>query len=158
MIAENKRDEASANFFEELKDTFFFQIHRMQKAFFRHSNHLMQQSGIDLQVEQFPVLMTIHAMKKISQQEIANIIMRDKSSVLRSVVALQKKGLLYIRQDDADKRRHIISLSLHGVALAKKTKLLIRKAETEAFAAFSLAERSLALQSVRHIADKLEKL
>ncbi len=159
MKDEGQRQElASKLFYEELKDTFFFQIHRMQKAFFRRGNHLMQESGIDLQLEQFPVLMTVHAMKSLSQREIADITMRDKSSVQRSVTVLQRKGLLVVEQDAVDKRKHIVTLSPEGSALAQKTKLLMRRADEEAFAFFTSEERGQAIQSMRDIADKLEKL
>ncbi len=152
-----QQEEVAEAFFDELKDTFFFQLHRMQKAFFRHSNRLMQESGIDLQLEQFPVLMVVHAMKNPSQREIADVTMRDKSSIQRSVIALEKKGLLTIEQDGLDKRKHIIMTTPAGEELAKKTKLLILKAEEEVFSVFIDQERTQALQSMRDIADKLEK-
>ena len=130
----------------------------MQKAFFRHGNHLMKEAGISLQLEQFPVLLSVHAMKSLSQQEIADVILRDKSSVQRSLTALQRKGLLTVAQDATDKRKHIVTVTPEGTALAKKMKLLMRRADEEAFAAFSGDERAKAIQAMRDIADKLEKL
>lgn len=150
-----KREVVEQQFFEELKDTFFFQLHRVQKAFFKQSNRLVDGLGMNLQMEQFPILMTVYALKSVSQREIADMTMRDKSSVQRSVTALQRKGLLTVEQDAADKRKNIVTLTAEGSALAKKIKQLIRKAEENIFVDFSEEERSKAFGSIRDLANKL---
>jgi DNA-binding MarR family transcriptional regulator len=153
---DKNREAVSERFYEELQDTFFFQVHRMQKAFFRDGNRLLQESGIELQLEQFPIILTVEALKSVSQREIADITHRDKSSVLRSVNALQRKGLLTIEQDVVDKRKNIVSITKEGLAMTKKMKQLMRKADELAFKAFTESEKNQAMQSLRSIADKLE--
>ena len=157
MSLDKIREEAGEAFFAELKDTFFFQTQRIHKAFFRQCNYLLQEAGIDVPLEQFPVLLTTYSMKSVSQREIADITLRDKSSIQRSVTALQRKGLLTITQDGTDKRKHVITLTPEGIALAKKTKQILRKGEDSIFIHFTAEERAQAILSMRNIADKLDK-
>ncbi len=146
------------SFFSELNDTFFFQIHRIQKALFRHTNRLMHESGIDLQVEQFPVLMTVSALKSVSQREIAELTMRDKSSIQRSVTTLQRKGLIDVVQDGDDKRKHVVTLTSAGNAIAKKVRNALRDSEDSVFSHMNKAERETAIQSAKSLADQLDRM
>ncbi len=146
------------SFFSELNDTFFFQIHRIQKSLFRHTNRLMHESGIDLQVEQFPVLMTVSALKSVSQREIAELTMRDKSSIQRSVTTLQRKGLIDVVQDGEDKRKHVVTLTAAGNAIAKKVRTALRDSEDGVFSHMSKAERETAILSAKSLADQLDRM
>ena len=84
--------------------------------------------------------------------------MRDKSSILRSINALEKKGLVVVKKDKGDKRKNIVSLTDEGIDLAKNIRILMNRAEDEVLAVFSVKERSEALQTIRGYADKLDTL
>jgi len=118
----------------------------------------MMEAGIQLQLEQLPLLVILHKHKSLSQRELSDITLRDKSSILRSIDALEKKGLLFAKQDSIDKRKKNISLSSKGQVLALTVRSLMRKAEEEAFSVFSEAERFHAIETVRSYADKMERL
>ncbi|MFH6956966.1 MarR family winged helix-turn-helix transcriptional regulator [Flavobacterium aquidurense] len=147
--------------FDALKDgiseSFFFQIHRIKRTIFRHTNALMNEAGINLQLEQLPLIMILQR-KNLSQRELSDITMRDKSSILRSINALEKKALLAVQKDKEDKRKNIVSLTDEGIDLAKKIRLLMKKAEDEVLAVFSAKERAEALETIRGYADKLDML
>lgn len=142
---------------ENISDSFFFQIHRMKRTIFRHTNALMNEAGITLQLEQLPLIMILQNNSR-SQRELSDITMRDKSSILRSINALEKKGLVEVKKDKGDKRKNIVSLTDEGIDLAKNTRILMNRAEDEVLAVFSVKERSEALQTIRGYADKLDTL
>lgn len=142
---------------EEISDSFFFQIHRIKRAIFRRTNALMTESGITLQLEQLPLLMILNH-KSLSQRELSDKTMRDKSSILRSIHALEKKNLVEVVKDQLDKRKNIVSLTDEGIALAKNIRTLMKKAEDEVMSVFTPNERLEALHAVRSYADKLEAL
>lgn len=142
---------------ENISDSFFFQIHRMKRTIFRHTNALMNEAGITLQLEQLPLIMILQSDSR-SQRELSDITMRDKSSILRSVNALEKKGLVEVKKDKGDKRKNIVSLTDEGINLAKNIRILMNRAEDEVLAVFSVKERSEALQTIRGYADKLDTL
>ncbi|SFD20282.1 MarR family winged helix-turn-helix transcriptional regulator [Flavobacterium phragmitis] len=142
---------------EEISDSFFFQIHRMKRAIFRRTNALMTEAGITLQLEQLPLLMILN-QKSLSQRELSDKTMRDKSSILRSISALEKKNLVEVVKDKTDKRKNIVSLTNEGSTLAKNIRSLMKRAEEEVMSVFTPKERIEALNAVRFYADKLETL
>jgi len=157
MNSEIKREELMEKFFAEMRDTFFFQIHRIQKSVFRRGNQIFQDEKVPLHLEQFPILLTAHAMEGLSQTDIADITHRDKSSIQRTLATLERKGLVKIVQDANDKRRNLIYVTDGGKFLAEKIKQLMKRAEEETFAVLSEDERNAAIISMKEIADKLEK-
>lgn len=142
---------------EEISDSFFFQIHRIKRAIFRRTNALMTEAGITLQLEQLPLLMILN-QKSLSQRELSDKTMRDKSSILRSINALEKKNLVEVVKDKTDKRKNIVSLTNEGSTLAKNIRSLMKRAEEEVMSVFTPKERIEALNAVRFYADKLETL
>lgn len=151
------KDISDSPLFDDLRGTLHFQLHRIQKAMFRNGNHLMQKSDIPLQMEQIPVLMVICAKKELSQQEVADILGRDKSSVMRSITTMVNKGLVTVSQDVNDKRRNNVIPTKNGNALAMKVKNIAKEAETEALKAFSVEEKETILNALMDIANKLEE-
>ncbi|UTN03502.1 winged helix DNA-binding protein [Flavobacterium bizetiae] len=129
----------------------------MKRTIFRHTNALMSEAGITLQLEQLPLIMILQHDNR-SQRELSDITMRDKSSILRSINALEKKGLVVVKKDKGDKRKNIVSLTDEGIDLAKNIRILMNRAEDEVLAVFSVKERSEALQTIRGYADKLDTL
>ncbi|MFH6993474.1 MarR family winged helix-turn-helix transcriptional regulator [Flavobacterium sp. FlaQc-48] len=154
-MEKNKTDFAA--FKEEISNSFFFQIHRMKRTIFRHTNALMTESGINLQLEQLPLIMILQR-KSLSQRELSDMTMRDKSSILRSINALEKKALVEVQKDKSDKRKNIVSLTEEGSNLAKRIRILMNQAEDEVLAVFSADERKEALETIRGYADKLDTL
>ncbi|PTS92043.1 hypothetical protein DBR27_20160 [Flavobacterium sp. HMWF030] len=153
---ENNKTDFDA-FKDEISNSFFFQIHRIKRTIFRHTNTLMNEAGISLQQEQLPLIMILQR-KSMSQRELSDITMRDKSSILRSVNALEKKSLVEIQKDEEDKRKNIVSLTAEGFSMAKSIRLLMRKSEDEVLAVFSDQERTEALETIKGFADKLDTL
>lgn len=143
---------------DPIMDSFFFQLQRLRKVIFRRSSQLMNEAGIHFPMEQLPLLVILRKHKILSQRELSDITLRDKSSILRSVSALEKKGLVVIVQDSADKRKNNISLSPEGMTLAHTIKSLLLKAESEVLSVFSEQERTAALRTVRGYADRLENI
>jgi len=144
-------------FKEEISDSFFFQIHRMKRTIFRHTNALMNEAGITLQLEQLPLIMILQR-RNLSQRELSDTTMRDKSSILRSINALEKKALVAVEKDKDDKRKNIVSLTDEGIKMAKSIRILMKQAEDEVLAVFSAEERVEALETIRGYADKLDTL
>lgn len=143
-------------FFSEMKDSLLFQMHRIHSVMFRVANGLIQKAAVPVKIEQLPVLMTVFDFRKLSQQEVADIISRDKSSVQRTVVALQKKGLVQVDTDEKDKRKNILSTTETGTFVATQIRDIMKKVEEEIFAAFESKDRQNTINVIKTTADKLE--
>ena len=158
MSEKNRENIISEKLFAEMRDTIFFQVHRIQKAIFRKGNHLFQEQKIPLQLEQFPILLTVHTLEGLSQKDIAEITHRDKSSIQRTLVVLEKRGFIRVVQDAADKRRNLVFVTDAGRYVAENIKEIMKQTEKETFSIFSESERAVAIKNIKEIADKLENV
>jgi len=104
---------------EELEKLIIFSIADLNKEMFNKANKRFVQKGFPIQVEQLPVMMCCYYKGAISQQEIADLASRDKSSIQRTVTYFVKHGLAEIVSDVADKRKNIVRLTYEGNKLGK---------------------------------------
>ncbi len=147
-----------SNCYPEMRDTLLFQMHRVHSVMFRVANTLIHEAAVPVKIEQLPVLMTVYDTGKVSQQEVADITSRDKSSIQRTITALKKKGLVQVSGDDSDKRKNILQTTDTGSFIAQQIKNIMKKIEDEIFTAFSSEDRLQTINTIKATADKLESL
>ena len=91
---------------------------RIKKCFFDK----LQENGINITPEQYLVMDILWEKSSISQQNIADIIQKDKNSVTKIIDSLEKKNLVIRVVDKNDTRRiNKIELTEEGSALEKIT-------------------------------------
>lgn len=142
--------------FAGMSDTLIFQMHRIHCTMFKVANGLIKDIAVPVKIEQLPILMCIYNSGNVSQQEVADMVHRDKSSVQRTVVALHKKGLVNITQDGKDKRKNILCTTKAGTLLALQIKDIITGIEEYIFSAFASDDKRNTINAIRETADKLE--
>ena len=152
------QDKSFEHFFDGIKDTLFFQMHRIHIVMFRLANKYLLEEKFPIKSEQFPVLISIYKCGSCSQQEIANLIHRDKSSVQRTILAFEKKGLVTIKPSAQDKRKNLVSTTEKGTEVALKLKDVIQKVEDEIMQIFDAEIKLNHIHSLKVIADNLEQL
>ena len=81
----------------------------------------LQQNGINVTPEQYLVLDILWGKQSLSQQNIADIIQKDKNSVTKIIDSLEKKNLVNRVVDKKDRRINKIELTQEGLALEKIT-------------------------------------
>jgi DNA-binding MarR family transcriptional regulator len=79
--------------------------------FKQYLNRIFQDHGFNLTPEQFLVMDTLWDDGVLSQQQIADILIKDKNSVTKLIDALEKKGLVIRKTDDTDRRLNKIHLT-----------------------------------------------
>ncbi len=86
----------------------------------------LQENMINITPEQFLVLDILWEKKSLSQQNIADIIQKDKNSVTKIIDSLEKKHLAKRVMDQKDRRINKIELTEEACALEDKvTKVAI---------------------------------
>ena len=90
---------------------------RIKKCFFDK----LQENGINITPEQYLVMDILWEKSSISQQNIADIIQKDKNSVTKIIDSLEKKNLVIRVVDKNDRRINKIELTEEGSALEKIT-------------------------------------
>lgn len=90
---------------------------KIKKCFFDR----LQEHGINVTPEQYLVLDILWDRQSLSQQNIADIIQKDKNSVTKIIDSLEKKNLVNRVVDQKDRRINKIELTAEGLALEKIT-------------------------------------
>ena len=81
-------------------------VHNRFKLYFNES---MEAAGFKITAEQFLLLDTLWNEGALSQQKIADMMLKDKNSVVKLVDSLEARGLVKRRANPEDRRQNIIS-------------------------------------------------
>ncbi|MFY9143170.1 MarR family winged helix-turn-helix transcriptional regulator [Sulfuricurvum sp.] len=84
--------------------------------------------GIDMTIEQFKVMVVLWKEGSSTQQNIADFVGKDKTSVTRLIAGLEKRSLIQRKTDCQDKRCNLVTLTPQGVDLEKPTMEVLEKA------------------------------
>jgi DNA-binding MarR family transcriptional regulator len=79
----------------------------------------LQENGINITPEQYLVLDILWEKQSLSQQNIADIIQKDKNSVTKIIDSLEKKHLVKRVIDKKDRRINKIELTEDAIAMEK---------------------------------------
>jgi len=107
----------------ETEELIFIHIGDAVKPLVKSMHKILDKAKVPLQFDQIQPLMELYKIGELSQQEIADSIGRDKSSVQRTIQNLIKMGLVTIEVDAADKRRNKVNITAKGQSLAEKIHL-----------------------------------
>ena len=76
-----------------------------------------QEGGYNITPEQFLLLDALWDMGVMSQQKIADTMLKDKNSVVKLVDTLEKKGLVRRIADNRDRRQNLIEVTPEAIAI-----------------------------------------
>lgn len=94
-------------------------------------NYLTRQlalHGIDMTIEQFKVMVVLWKEGSSTQQNIADFVGKDKTSVTRLIAGLEKRSLIQRSTACQDKRCNHVTLTPQGVALEQPTMNVLEEA------------------------------
>ncbi|MDT3401895.1 MarR family winged helix-turn-helix transcriptional regulator [Mucilaginibacter terrae] len=139
-------------------DLLLFRIFHIHKIICNKANKLFSKDGVHIQVEQIPVLMVVHHLGPQSQQDIAHELLRDKSSVLRTVGSLQTAGYLKVEHDTIDKRKKLVKLAPQGAWLAEKIASEVGDMDSKMFSNLSVAEKLILTELLEKCAEHINTM
>ena len=84
------------------------------RAFMRNK---LKGRNIDLTFEMLQVLIHLWEKEGVNQQELANLLHKDKASMTYLIDNLSKRNLVQRSEDSADRRNKLITLTSEGLAL-----------------------------------------
>jgi DNA-binding MarR family transcriptional regulator len=88
----------------------------------------LEDNGIDMTIEQFKVMVVLWKEKSSTQQNIADFVGKDKTSVTRLIAGLEKRSLIQRTSDANDKRCNLVTLTAQGIALETPTMAVLSDA------------------------------
>ena len=125
---------------------------RIKKCFFDK----LQENGINITPEQFLVLDILWKEQSFSQQNIADIIQKDKNSVTKIIDSLEKKNLVRRVVDKNDRRINKIELTDDGSALEKVTTEVAINFMNDAIKDIDKQELDIFVNVMRKLKNNLE--
>jgi len=100
-------------------------------AAFAARNYLTRQlalHGIDMTIEQFKVMVVLWKEGSSTQQNIADFVGKDKTSITRLIAGLEKRSLIQRATACQDKRCNHVTLTPQGIALEQPTMKVLEEA------------------------------
>ena len=112
-----------------------------------------KENDLDLSMENFTILVFINEKDLLTQQDLANHFMRDKSIVLRQVNTLIDMGYVVRSTDEDDKRKKNLILTDRGNKLLQFSKELSHQVSEELLDGISEEE----LKNFEHVISKIQQ-
>lgn len=103
-----------------LKNSMGYRINKVANSINVQLNKILAQ--YDIAVEQRATLEIIKFEENVNQTMIAQLLGKDKTTISRSLLALEKKGLIIKNEIQNDKRVNVIKLTLKGEDILEKAK------------------------------------
>ena len=96
----------------------FVQTILQTQSFYRQIIHRkIREHNIDVTFEMLHILRCLDSAGKVNQQELANLMYKDKSSLSYLIKNMEKRGLIKREEDVNDKRSKLVVLSDKGSEL-----------------------------------------
>ena len=114
-------------------------------------NRNFAQAGYDVTCEQWSVLFNLGKKNGQSQQELAGLICKDKTSVTRLIDNMEKHNLVVRIPDKSDRRQKLIYLTKKGQDLQEKLRVVIYKSQLE-------AQKSIKLKDIEICKEVLNRI
>ncbi len=92
-----------------------------------HLHERFKDNGVDLTKEQMVVLKKLHEQDGLSQNELAFLVLRNKSSLTRLLSKMEKKGYITRKQSKEDKRINHVYLTNSGKNVFNSSKPVIKQ-------------------------------
>jgi len=90
-------------------------------------HEMLLDQELDLSKEQMITLKKLHDEDGLNQNELAFLTFRDKSSLARLLLKMEKKNFIKRKQSTEDKRINQVFLTNEGRAIFRQSKQVIRK-------------------------------
>jgi MarR family transcriptional repressor of mepA len=141
-----------------MKESLPFKLGYVTKLVFKELNSQLTIEGVPVLAEQLPILMVVYFQEKaLTQQEIANVLQKDKAGIQRSIQTLNKDGFLRIESDIEDKRKNLISLTASGKFVCEKVQTMAMTFHNQIMEQFTSEEKSIFNSLLDRIARAIEK-
>ena len=89
----------------------------VHNRFKKYMTAFFQEGGYNITPEQFLLLDALWDMGVMSQQKLADNMLKDKNSVEKLVDTLEKKGLVRRIADNRDRRQNLIEVTPEAIAI-----------------------------------------
>lgn len=131
-------------------------MHEMFKAF---KKRIGEHAEIKITMEQFGLLYLINSEEfEVIQQDLANEMGKDKSSILRIIDSLEDKDLVRRVVDTNDRRKNCLMVTKKGEKVITQYSILEAELMKEVLEGLTASEMDTFYKVVNHLKSKAEQL
>ena len=102
-------------------------IYQADRALHHNINLSLQRAGIPIIIEQWAVMRELFNKNKLTQQELANITRKDKTTLTRLIDTLEKNGWVKRIADPLDRRKKLVCYTEKAVNNKEKIIRILRE-------------------------------
>lgn len=112
---------------EKISSVFFYHLEKAIKTYRQHAQGQLREAGIDITVDQWLILKVLSDNPDATQNELAEMVFKDKASITRILDILVKSGLLQREVDGENRRRSRLTITRKGNNLLAKVMPVVLK-------------------------------
>jgi len=120
-------------------------------------NVSLQKSGYNITAEQFLLLDTLWMEGPLSQQKIADVMLKDKNSVVKLVNSLEARGLVTREVNQNDRRENIVTVTKKAVEIQEPVTQAALNAVEQITSGLSDEEISTFIKALDTMAGNMDK-
>ena len=114
------------------EQSLFFLIKRTSKAFRGTLNHRFAEAGHNVTSEQWRILRCLWNQDGQRQQDLADLVHKDKTSITRIIDCMERRDLAVRVPDRMDRRQKLIYLTNKGKILREELMQIVQEISLEA--------------------------
>lgn len=142
---------------EKLNSIFFYHLEKAIKTYRQYAQAKLRQNGFDITIDQWLVLKAIDDNPDISQNEISEMVFKDKASITRIIEILVFQQYLIRTTPDENRRRKKLSITSKGKKNLKDIVPAVRKNRKAALHSLSEEEILVAERVLKGIIQNCSK-
>lgn len=123
----------------------------------QHLQEKLKENNVDISFELLEILGFLYRKDGINQQEIAEVMIKDKSSITYLIDGLVKRDMVERKEDENDRRNKLIFLTEKGRNMKDILHPWMEKIYRQATDGVKMAELEKALALVQKMNDNLKK-
>ncbi|WOK07947.1 MarR family transcriptional regulator [Imperialibacter roseus] len=139
-----------------LEENLLFQISEVAKLLHKRLTIAFEEGGFDVTPEQFSILALLWYKEGINQQDIANELRRDKTTIARIISNMINRNLIIKIPDQLDKRNNLIYLTKKGKELQTEMVATSGKVYVQTMQRLSAKDVAVSLSVLKQITKNFE--
>ena len=136
-------------------DNLGLQLHSLSTGLERQSDIFLL-DRLDIGFAQFKILLALKQKEGDEQKEISKLLGQTEASISRQVGLLVDGGLIIVKTDKKDRRKHNVFLTLKGERVINKALAALNNFYQPVFADLSQTEQAIFIQTLDKINSQLQ--
>lgn len=122
---------------EKLTSTFFYQLEKTIKAYRQFAQHHLRENGHAITIDQWLILSVLRDHPEASQNELADMVFKDKASITRILDLLANQKYLVRAVDQDNRRKSKLTLTARGHKVVEEIQPVVKAYRKAALAGVS---------------------